>query len=260
MAEADYSAVERKDAVGVNAKRPRWSNPLSLSLYAIVTFHVVWLTYAALSLSLPKAWQYLKNSPWSMAALYDYGCNAVFSFIILWFRDGPPMFGIKGKYYALIFPFAGNCVLLAYAAFLFQTHGNSVSALLPKTGQSASPQKFVATAIFGIIFAICTLVQLQAQIRALREQSLLAGLKEIIAEPWAVLTVLDAYEGNLFGLLFVLVREGTTSVWTTLIWTLFFLTMHSFAITLYALLVVREALVRDVSFVELLLSAKSVTS
>lgn len=258
--EAGYSSVERKDAAGMNSKRPRWTNPLSIFLYAIVAFHVVWMTYAALSLSLPKAWDYIKNSPWSMAALYDYGCNAVFSFIVLWFRDGPSLFGINGRYYALIFPWAGNCVVLAYAAFLFQTHGNSISALLPKTGQPLAPQKVAVTAIFGVIFVVCTAVQLQAQIRAWREQSLLSGLKEIIAEPWAVLTVLDAYEGNLFALLFVLAREGTTSIWISLLWIVFFVTMRSFAITLYALIVVREALARDVSFIELLFSAKSATA
>lgn len=190
------------------------------------------------------------SSPWSIVNFLDYFMGTVFITVYLWARDGPPLLGIPGRFFAIINLFVGSFVVFGYTGYLLVTSDTIAKALLPEPS-SAQPErpnsvKAVFMLLLGLFVASC--------VWAIAVQSLGEGGAQIMSHPWSSRTLFDNMTGLFFSAVLIIRREATALAQCS--WLLALIVFGNGATALYAILVARNASERDMGFAPLLLSPK----
>ncbi|PXF42127.1 hypothetical protein BWQ96_08159 [Gracilariopsis chorda] len=207
------------------------------------------------------------ESPWALSALADYFVGACFAALYVFLRDGPPVFCLSNKVFAVVFPFVGNFALLWYVAYLIVKAKDVTRGLLPQTVEtpgnveidmrSSSTQKHPKT--IGVAFFALLLWFAAVCFWASQRQSLQEGYRVLKMVKWAGFTFIDNLTGILFTVVFIIVREGEVNCITSL-WILGLVFFGNGPTCLYVIHVAQQAFSRDVSFSRVLLSrSKSVS-
>lgn len=241
------------------------SHPNKTTMRAYLTSSIFFIAAAALVLGLidllstssSDALSTLLGSPWGISALADYAVGAVFGVMFLWIRQPPPMLFINHKVIAVVFPFAGNFLLLLYMSYVIYTYKSVELAFIPKSVASEGepvyepPANRRQTKIIGFLFMALLVFFVAVTLWAFNVESISDGLRDFRHKSVSF-TFLDNLGGLLFTFVYVLVREEAASA--VIPWFLAFAFLGNAATMAYVIKLAYQSIRQDTSFTFLLLS------
>lgn len=235
---------------------------LAFSLSLIGLFFLLTLVDTARTDSLSKGTEEIFASKWGTSALVDYAVGACFAATFIYLRQGPAVFSIPSTILAILYPFIGNFFLMWYISYLLLLEGDIIRALFPESDnnllsddQEGLPETKRQRKFFSVLFSILFVFFMYIIIRAYLGEDLMDGYKAIKASKWLSVTFLDNLVGLVFTVIYVIVREGSTSC-TLSLWLLGFLLLGNLPTCLYVLVMARESSLSGRPFRQVFLSKK----
>lgn len=164
------------------------------------------------------------SNPWGKAMLCDYFGSSLFATLYLWVRNGPPMFYVPCRVWALFVPFLGNFIMLTYIGFLLHTYEAIVPAVLPATFlPSPAPNcDRIQTIMLGTFFSVSCGVSVIGYFKAFQDQTLIDGIIHIFTHAWSFLLGAFLLFSLIFPVFFVIVRHGPSCEVDVIPWIGFF--------------------------------------
>eukprot|EP00177_Eucheuma_denticulatum_P003909 GFKZ01007066.1.p1 GENE.GFKZ01007066.1~~GFKZ01007066.1.p1 ORF type:complete len:284 (-),score=15.27 GFKZ01007066.1:922-1746(-) len=237
----------------------------TLSAFFLTTAALFIVTFASdfQAATLSGWYNALSNSPWGASALVDYVVGSVFAAMFVWLRDGPGFVFVPARVIAIVAPFVGSVMFLVYMAWLMFRVKSVDGAIVPlgeRVGMRPvfdPPAKKGVSVGIGLLFGVLLVGLVGVVLRAVAEQPLSEGLRDVREVSYHYVTLWDVGIGLLVPALVIFVRErgkwGIIALW----WVGLAVT-GNLATCLYVLSLARKSIRKNLSFRVLLLSEEGI--
>ncbi|CAN8077181.1 unnamed protein product [Agarophyton chilense] len=219
---------------------------------------------AALHASLATAGEQIRNSSWALVTFFDASFGALFPVYYLFVRNGPTVFWVPSRVFALLWPFAANFALLWYVSYMILTKKDVGVALFPYSDGSRRVEvpmrtegnRVVSQVVMGLSSMIIVIL-FCLSVWAFGRESMSVVLSVVASKryKWITFTFLDSLGGLLFVAVYIVEREGGARV-ASVLWIAALVVLGNTVTYVYIILMAMEALHLDVPFSYMVLSTQ----